>query len=535
MTTHGDSVDKVDCVVVGAGPVGLLTALLLGREGWSVVVVERWPARYPLPRACTIDHEALRILQSAGVMAEHGQLFEPSTGERGGYQMRNADGELLRAINWNRAAESGWANTNGFYQPDLEQVLERMVGDLSTVQLRRGWTVTHVDDTGDQAVVEMSGTNDGTRRAAVRADWVVAADGANSAVRQLLDIESTDSGFEADWLVVDYQPLVDREWDAFVTQYCDPAQPATAVKSGPGRRRFEFMRRDDMSLDELGRAETAWRLMRPWDVTPENAVLERNAVYTFRGRWASAWSRGRVLLAGDAAHLMPPFLGQGLCAGLRDARALTWRLLLVQQGLADRSLLDSYGPERQEHVRVIIDEAVAVGRVICETDPERAAQRDAEMRAELADPAALTVEPPHPRLGEPSLTVPSGGAEGRLSLQGRVEADGDVGLYDDLVGAGWQLIGWQADPATEVSDDDLAWFSSIGGTVRAVGPDGPVRDIDGDYGRWFTEHDCSLLLARPDFYVFGTGTPADATRLLSTLRSLLTPIRHSQPEDVLTP
>lgn len=535
MAVHEDpDVDTVDCVVVGAGPVGLLTALLLGREGWRVVVAERWPARYPLPRACTIDHEALRILQAAGVMSEHADLFEPSEGERGGYQMRNAHGELLKAINWNRAAESGWANTNGFYQPDLEEVLERLVEDLPRVDLRRGWTVTDIGDTADHVLVEMSGTDDDSRRDAVRADWVVAADGANSAVRQLLDIESADSGFEADWLVVDYRPLVDREWDAFVTQHCDPAQPATAVKSGPGRRRFEFMRRDDMSLDELGRAETAWQLMKPWDVTPDNAVLERHAVYTFRGRWATDWNRGRVFLAGDAAHLMPPFLGQGLCAGLRDARALTWRLLLVQQGLADRSLLDSYGPERREHVRVIIDEAVAVGRVICETDPERAAQRDAQLRAELADP---TVEPPHPRLGEPSLTVPSGGAEGRLSLQGRVEVDGRVGLYDDLVGSGWQLIGWEADPRDELTTDDLAWFTSIGGTVRAVGPDGPVRDIDGAYAQWFADHDCSLLLARPDFYVFGSGAPADTPRLLSALRSMLTPTRHRHhsPEDVLTP
>ena len=161
----------------------------------------------------------------------------------------------------------------------------------------------------------------------MHASWVVAADGANSAVRQLLGIESVDSGFEADWLVVDYQPLVDREWDAFVTQYCDPAQPATAVNSGPGRRRFEFMRRADMTVEELGRPETAWRLMAPWGVTPDNARLERHAVYTFRGRWATEWNRGRVFLAGDAAHLMPPFLGQGLCAGLRDARALTWRLV----------------------------------------------------------------------------------------------------------------------------------------------------------------------------------------------------------------
>ena len=182
---------------------------------------------------------------------------------------------------------------------------------------------------------------------------------------------------------------------------------------------------------------------------------------------------------------------------------------------------------------MIIDEAVAVGRVICETDPERAAQRDAQMRAELADPP--TVEPPHPRLGEPSLTLPSGGAEGRLSLQGRVEVDGRIGLYDDLVGAGWQLIGWEADPAVGLTADDLAWFTSIGGTVRAVGPDGPVRDLDGAYARWFADHDCSLLLARPDFYVFGTGTPADGPGLLSALRSMLTPIRHHQPEDVLTP
>lgn len=524
---------QVDCVVVGAGPVGLVTALLLGREGWRVAVIERWPSRYPMPRACTIDHEALRILQSAGVMEEHGDLFEPSRGERGGYQMRNADGELLRAINWNRAAESGWANTNGFYQPDLEEVLENMVDALPNVELRRGWTVTDVDDTGECVTVGMSLTGDDDRRDTVVADWVVAADGANSVVRQMLGIQSEDSGFEADWLVVDYRPLVDREWDAFVTQYCDPAQPATAVKSGPGRRRFEFMRRDDMSLDELALAETAWRLMSPWAVTPDNAELERHAVYTFRGRWAREWSKGRVFLAGDAAHLMPPFLGQGLCAGLRDARALTWRLLLVQQGLADRAILLTYGAERREHVQVIINEAVAVGRVICELSPERAAARDAQMRAELADPAAITVEPPHPRLGAPSITVPSDGVEGRLSVQGRVEVDGRTGLYDDVVGGGWQLIGWEVDPSGELTADDLSWFTSIGGSIRAVGRRGPVRDVDGSYARWFEEHGCSVVLARPDFYVFGVGTAADATRLLTSLRTMLSPIH--QQEDSLTP
>jgi 2-polyprenyl-6-methoxyphenol hydroxylase-like FAD-dependent oxidoreductase len=515
---------NVDCVVVGAGPVGLVTALLLAREGWQVVVVERWPSRYPMPRACTIDHEALRILQAAGVMADHADLFEPSRGERGGYQMRNADGELLQTINWNRAAESGWANTNGFYQPDLEEVLERMVRAMPSAEIRRNWTATGVTAVGDESVsVEIARTDDTGQRESLQASWVVAADGANSAVRGMLGIETMDSGFEADWLVVDYEPLVDREWEAFVTQYCDPSQPATAVNSGPGRRRFEFMRPDELTAEELGRPETAWRLMAPWGVTPETARLERHAVYTFRGRWVQEWNRGRVFLAGDAAHLMPPFLGQGLCAGLRDARALTWRLQLVQRGLADRSILDSYGPERREHVRVIIDEAVATGRVVCETDGERAADRDKRMRAELTDPEAATVEPPHPRLGEPSITVPSGGREGRLSVQGRVDAGGVIGLYDDMVGGDWQLIGWEADPSDDLDDAGRDWFASIGGTASAVGRDGPVRDVDGAYWRWFKEHECSVVLTRPDFYVFGAGAAGDVSEIVAALRRILCP------------
>lgn len=280
-----------------------------------------------------------------------------------------------------------------------------------------------------------------------------------------------------------------------------------------------------MTVEELGSADTAWRLMAPWGVTPDNARLERHAVYTFRGRWARQWHRGRVFLAGDAAHLMPPFLGQGLCAGLRDARALSWRLSLVQRGLADRSVLDTYDSERSEHVRVIIDEAVDIGRVICETDPQLAAARDAAMRAELADPAALTVEPPHPRLGEPSTTLTGAASEGRLSVQGQVEVDGRIGLYDDVVGGDWQLTGWETDPAVQISDADLDWFASIGGRVCAVGGDGPVRDVDGAYRRWFEERGCSLVLVRPDFYVFGVGTSDDGPHLITSLRGMLVPDR----------
>lgn len=512
--------ERADCLIVGAGPVGLVTAILLGRAGWRVTIVEKWPSRYPMPRACTIDHEALRILQSAGVMQDHADLFEPSRGERGGYQIRSKAG-LLRAINWNRTAESGWANTNGFYQPDLEAVLETMALDLPTIELRRGWSAVSVTQDNEGVDLTVARTDDDSQRETWRGGWLVGADGANSVVRTSVEIHSVDAGFEADWLVVDYEQLDDREWDAFVTQYCDPVQPTTAVNSGPGRRRFEFMRRADVTVAELGRPETAWKLMEPWGVTPENARLERHAVYTFRGRWAQDWRRGRVFLAGDAAHLMPPFMGQGLCAGLRDASALTWRLSLVASGLAEDSILDTYGSERGAHVRVIIDEAIAIGRVICELDPVKADERDARMQAELSDPLAVLVEPPHPRLGQPSVTEADDDRAGRLSVQARVEVNGVVGLFDDVVGGAWQLIGLDVDPLAGVPEELRAWFTSLGGTAAAIGPDRSIHDVDGAYRQWFDGHACRIVLSRPDFYVYGAGDAPDSTRLLRSLRSSL--------------
>ena len=522
-----------DFVVVGAGPVGLLTAILLGQKGWRVTVVERWPSRYPRPRACTIDHEALRILQSAGVMAKHSELFEPSRGERGGYQIRNQDGVLLRAINWNRTAESGWANTNGFYQPDLEAVLEELARNLPSVTIRRGWSAEAIRQDESSVTLTVASSDEGSRES-IAASWLVGADGANSTVRELVGIETEDAGFAADWLVIDYEPLDDREWDAFVTQYCDPEQPATAVNSGPGRRRFEFMRRDDITAEALGRPETAWSLMAPWNVTPANARLERHAVYTFRGQWARDWRRGRVLIAGDAAHLMPPFLGQGMCSGLRDAAALAWRLHLVQAGLAADGILDSYGTERGAHVREIIDEAIALGRVICELDPVRAAERDAAMLAELSDPAAVTVEPPQPRLGLPSITMDGDGdgdrTAGRLSIQGRVRVDGAMGLFDDLVGGDWELIALGSNPLAPVPGELADWFASIGGTatgIRTAGVTstgiaaGRALDIDGTYASWFAAHACTAVLSRPDFYIFWAGDVADVASALNSLRSQL--------------
>src|SRR5277367_1109402 len=168
-----------DCVVVGGGPVGLLTAVLLGQAGLQVSVVERWAQRYPLPRACTIDHESLRILQAAGLMADHADLFEPSTGERGGYEFRNGAGELLQAIDWNRAAETGWANTNGFCQPDLEAALEELAVATPGVTVHRGCIIRALTQDHEAVTAAVAPAEQPTEIVQVRSGWLVGADGAN--------------------------------------------------------------------------------------------------------------------------------------------------------------------------------------------------------------------------------------------------------------------------------------------------------------------------------------------------------------------
>jgi hypothetical protein len=196
---------------------------------------------------------------------------------------------------------------------------------------------------------------------------------------------------------------------------------------------------------------------------------------------------------------------------------------MVHHGWAAPSVLDSYGIERSGHVRVIIDEAVALGRIICELDPERATERDTRMKDQARNPESATREPPHPRLGQPSLTIASGDADGRLAPQGRVRVADQVALFDDVFGSGWQLVSRVGDPVVTLGNDEVSWFLQIGGTIADMSDTGHVVDVDGRYERWFSEHNCDVFLARPDFYVFAAGRHEDIPRFISCLRRTLQP------------
>ena len=509
-----------DVVIVGAGPIGIFTALLLAERGLKVELYERWQTFYPLPRACGVDHECIRHLQGVGLIEELTPLLEPVIGPDMTYQFLDAGFETLLQIDWNRPGASGWAQVNQFYQPDFERLLLGRLQASANATIHYQRELVSLEQHGDHVALQFTETGKPEARFAVQARYVIGADGARSTVRDLLGITPIDLGFAYDWLVVDVIPHEERVWKPYVMQYLNPSRPTTLVGSGPGRRRWEFMRLPGETIDELNTTETAWQLLAPWNILPENATLERHTVYTFRGAWADQWKQGRVMLAGDAAHLMPPFLAQGLCSGMRDAMALSWRLDAVLRKGANVDLLDSYGPERREHVVEIIRQAVEIGRLICMIDPQEVAQRDARMKAAMQDPELGLKPPPEPRLGYAGAYRHEDAGSGYLSFQGRVRRGAREGLFDDVVGKGWQLL-MRSNGRCALGGDTLAILERLDAAIADFGPGGDTVDLDGTYADWFDRLAVDAILVRPDLFVFGSSSIAGLDALVASALKLL--------------
>jgi hypothetical protein len=274
------------------------------------------------------------------------------------------------------------------------------------------------------------------------------------------------------------------------------------VSGGPGRRRWEFMRLSDELIDDLNDESKAWELLAPWGVHPGNARLERHAVYTFQARAATQWQVGRSFLAGDAAHQMPPFAGQGMCAGLRDASNLAWKLDLVLDGGAGPELLATYDQERRPSANAAIDFSMELGQVICVPDPAEAAGRDEAMAA--AYDGGVSEVPGLPGIAD-GLVAAGALLAGEVFPQG--EFDGR--WFDDVHGVGWRLV--TVDPTWTGLDPALSgWLETIGGAVISVD-----RSATG-LTDWFENHDIRWALQRPDFYLFGTATDLPGAAALLT-------------------
>ncbi len=477
-------VTDADLLVVGFGPVGATLTALAARHGLSVIAVDRSVELYPLPRAAHCDHEVLRILQRVGCADEIVATMQVNEG----MDFLSASRDVLLRFQSPGLAPTGWPTSVLFHQPSFEGAIRRAVA-ATAADVRLGTGVARIDQHDGEVIATL---DDGST---ITTSYVVGCDGARSMVRRVIGTAVDDLGFEEPWLVVDVvrrapvPGLPDR-----ALQVCDPARPHTLVPMPWPRFRFEFMLLPGEDPEAMQQPECARALMAQW-VDPELVDVERAAVYTFHGVIAEQWRDRRVFLAGDAAHQMPPFLGQGMCSGMRDAANLVWKLAAVVHDGAPDSLLDTYELERAPHVRAIVEQAVGFGRIICTIDAGTAAARDAQMLAAAAnddEPSA----PPQTLPLTPGPAIAENG--GTLSAQPLVGGR----RLDDIAGARFVVI-----TAKPLPDDDVdrKWWADRAALFDAVATPEVAPLLDG----------ADAVIVRPDGYVFGRadiGEFGDLTR-----------------------
>ncbi|MFV0643583.1 MAG: bifunctional 3-(3-hydroxy-phenyl)propionate/3-hydroxycinnamic acid hydroxylase [Sphingomonadaceae bacterium] len=508
--------ESYDIVIVGMGPVGATLGCLCARSGMTVAIVDREMTIFDKPRAIVLDHEALRVLQFCGIDRAFFDTVTPHTGT----DFIGVEGQIIKLFDPKTPPfELGWPPNVMFIQPELEEALARAMDQCPTLTALRGIDIKEVAQDAEGAIV--TGLDHDGAEMTLRASWVVGADGANSMVRETAGLAMAGMDFAEWWVVLDAWLTGEIELPKKTTQYCQPRRPATYVVGPRNLRRWEIKLlpgedpakfRDEACVHELLSTFADLNALSIW----------RSAVYRFSAAVADGWRNGRLLIAGDAAHTTPPFLAQGLCAGIRDAGNLAWKLAQVVQRDVDPSLLDTYEAERKPHVAQIIRYAKEFGLIIGELDPVAAAERDILLGEQLRSGAVPTERQAFvPRL-QGGLLDSRSEAAGDLFVQPRVRGeDGAELLMDDLLPPDFLII--SPDPSLlELEPDSAEAWETIGGRRIVVGARPPPQgaysmdDRDGMIEGWLARNDASAVIIRPDRYVYGAANDITEIRRMVT-------------------
>lgn len=526
-TTEKTNVLDADVLVAGYGPTGATIAALLARRGWRVIIVEQAATIYDKPRAITADQEALRIFQEIGIADEVAAEAIPHPGT----DYLGLDGQVIKRFYPAPPPEPlGWMPNFMFVQPELEATLRHAIGRMGNVQTLLEHQLVEVvqDEEGVEAHVLRMGDS---ASLTLRARYLVAADGATSIVRKQLQPAIEDLAFDEWWLVVDAWLRGPVDLPTRAVQYCRPSRPGTYMVGPGGLRRWEIKMLPHETPQDFQDHDTVWRVLGEF---VDTSGLEhcRTAVYRFHALVVEEWRHGRVFLAGDAAHQMPPFLGQGLCAGVRDAFNLAWKLDAVMRGQAEPQLLDSYTEERKRHVRTVVGHAKTFGLIIGELDPVAARERDRRLGAELAAGRAETVRQRFiPGLEAGLIDHDANGVlrpgAGELLVQPWVCSDGGPWQrLDDVVGPHFLIAARSPEVLGAAVDTLCVPWTALAGKWVALGSPGATHAVntllleerESLLADWLDARGAIALVARPDRYVYGVARSIeDLQRLVHEL------------------
>lgn len=514
MHSENEVAGRYDVLIVGFGPAGAVAAGMLGQKGYSTLVIDRLKGIYDKPRAIALDHEIFRHFDNMGIAEQVLPFVAPFTAS----QHFGVKGQLIRRIDMvSKPYPLGYTPSMVFTQPPVEAVLRNHAEGFECVTVELGTELIDFSDDGEAVTARLKDSDGNVR--SVLARFLIGCDGASSTVRQQAGMKLEDLVFDEPWLVIDVK--VDEKALAKLpstsAQFCDPSRPTSFIMGPGNHRRWEIMLLPGEDPREMEKPENVWKLLSRW-LTPEDGALWRAAAYRFHALVADIWHRGRVAIAGDAAHQQPPFIGQGMCQGLRDVSNLIWKLDRVLKGQSSPDLLDSYTVERARHVRTLTGKIKAIGQNICERDPEAAGARDANILAQGGgQPLTITRQDIVPPIEEGLIASEGTPARGLLFPQPVIVGESVSHLLDQEVGVGWRVFidGRTADAADFTGLDDII----EGLVVRSVAPEGykaghaiALREQDGILAGWFDRHAAIGVIVRPDHYVYGAATDIESLR-----------------------
>ncbi len=508
-----------DVAIVGFGPTGAVAASLLGAQGLKTFVCDRAPDVYDMPRAFALDHEIVRVFQQIGVEQQVLQFAEPFTPS----EFFGVDGQMIKRFTTvDPPYPLGYVPSLVFSQPPVERILRQHVQQLPTVRVALGCELTDLVQSRESATLTLA-NRDGTPQQ-IRTRYVLACDGASSTVRSKAGIELQDLGFDQAWLVVD--ALVNAQGLAKLpqtsVQYCEPQRPCTFLIGTQNHRRWEISINPGEDPAVLATPEATWKLLARW-ITPEDGTLWRQASYRFHALVARQWRAGRVFVAGDAAHQQPPFLGQGMCQGIRDVANFSWKLGAVLRGEAGDAVLDSYGVERKAHVTALTTRIKGIGQLIGERNVGLARARDAQLLA-ACDGVVKSVprQDVQPCLEAGLLSAQASNARGSIFPQPWILRGEQTVLLDRVTGYGWRLVlgaGFSGDPLELAKDLEgvpgcasaLHLVTLMMATTLHLDA---LCEADGVLAAWFNRNQCLAALVRPDHYVYGVASAHSEIRQL---------------------